>query len=85
MQRYSDGVHHESSKAFLHLVQWFQPDGAQLLEWLRHIFTPHLCLMQWAFGVKDIAAYLGSYMVRILMLSPPLLPFALVPLYHIDP
>ena len=61
-QRYSDGFH-EASKAFVHLVKWFQPNGSLLLPWLRRIYTPHLSLMRWAFALKDIALYLGSYMV----------------------
>jgi hypothetical protein len=64
MQRYSDGFH-EASKAFVHLVKWFQPNGSLLLPWLRRIYTPHLSLMRWAFALKDIASYLGSYMVCI--------------------
>ena len=63
-QRYSDGFH-EASKAFVHLVKWFQPNGSLLLPWLRRIYTPHLSLMRWAFALKDIALYLGSYMVCV--------------------
>ncbi|XP_046646718.1 uncharacterized protein LOC124336875 isoform X2 [Daphnia pulicaria] len=62
--RYSDGFH-EASKAFVHLVKWFQPNGSLLLPWLRRIYTPHLSLMRWAFALKDIASYLGSYMILL--------------------
>ena len=67
VQRYSDGFH-EATKAFLHLVKWFQPNGSLLLPWLRRIYTPHLSLMRWAFAFKDIALYLGSYMVYLVHL-----------------
>ncbi|KAI9557918.1 hypothetical protein GHT06_014670 [Daphnia sinensis] len=62
--RYSDGFH-EASKAFVHLVKWFQPNGSLLLAWLQRIYTPHLSLMRWAFALDDIALYLGSYMIRL--------------------
>ncbi|XP_057380156.1 uncharacterized protein LOC130702500 isoform X2 [Daphnia carinata] len=63
--RYSDGCVHEASKAFVHLVKWFQPNSSLLLPWLRRIYTPHLCLMRWAFAIKEIAVYIGSYMIRL--------------------
>ncbi|XP_045027894.1 uncharacterized protein LOC116920194 isoform X3 [Daphnia magna] len=62
--RYSDGFH-EASKAFVHLVKWFQPNSSLLLPWLQRIYTPHLSLMRWAFALDDIALYLGSYMIRL--------------------
>ncbi|KAK4011548.1 hypothetical protein OUZ56_020666 [Daphnia magna] len=62
--RYSDGFH-EASKAFVHLVKWFQPNSSLLLPWLQRIYTPHLSLMRWAFALDDIALYLGSYMVHM--------------------
>ena len=45
-------------------MKWFQPNSSLLLPWLRRIYTPHLCLMRWAFAVKEIAGYIGPYMVR---------------------
>lgn len=65
-QMYSRGGElHEASKAFVHLVKWLQPNNGFLLPWLRRIYTPHLCLMRWAFAVKEIALYMGSYMVHV--------------------
>lgn len=61
--QYGSSTTTEASKAFVHLVKWFQPNGSLLLAWLRRIYTPHLCLIRWAFSSNDIASYIGSYMV----------------------
>lgn len=51
------------SNAFVHLVEWFQPNRSLLPHWLHRIYTPDALLVTWTFARKERARRLGTSLV----------------------